>query len=257
MSNISIYNSEKQTLTGISFLKDVSVQIKIRDIKDISKFNIQVGSIMLTIINHLGIKEAVSKVEKDDVKEMILMQFKHLSLDEVSYAFKLERYGVYGDKTDHFQLFNAEYVSTVLNKYLNWKVETRKQNNLNTPQLPQKTELSQEEKDQQVIDGLEAVFNEYKETNRVTDGRLYLYEFFYKRNLLPKDAPTKNAVHKIACEQVKNRVSLTKEEKLLNKLTNNDGKPSDTVLKECKRISLERFFSKFTTFEQLKNKLIK
>ena len=255
MSNISIYNSEKQTLTGISFLKDVSVQIKIRDIKDISEFNTQVGSMMLTIINHLGIKEAVSKIEKDDVKEMILMQFKHLSLDEVSYAFKLERYGVYRDKTDHFQLFNAEYVSTVLNKYLKWKVETRKQNNLNTPRLPQQTELSQEEKDQKVIDGLNTVFNEYKNTDRVFDGRLYLYDFFYKRNLLPKDAPTKNAVYKIACEQIKNRISLTKEEKLLNQITNKVGKPSNEVINECKRITLERFFSQFTTFEQLKNKL--
>ena len=115
-----IYKEERQSLTTVEFLKDISNQIKIRDISKDDFKNQLIKSIVL--LNTLsGIKEPMDDVTKQDIKEMILMRFKALSFDEISYAFKKERYGDLGDRTEHYQLFDAKYVSEVLDKFVKWK----------------------------------------------------------------------------------------------------------------------------------------
>lgn len=138
----------------LSFAKEV---INFQKIKEMESQDVSVGLSMIftKASNLLGIKDPISDINKQDIKEMILSHFNNISLEEIDYAFKLERYGVLGDKTAHFQLLNSEYVSNVLNKYKKWLKETRLANNLS---------ISKKE-----INHLEIM----EETNKI-----HLYKFF-------------------------------------------------------------------------------
>lgn len=68
-----------------------------------------------------GFKGEIPDINKQDITDLLLTRFKTISLNELSFAFKIDRYGYHGEPTAHYQLFNAEYVVKVLNKYLDYK----------------------------------------------------------------------------------------------------------------------------------------
>ncbi|WP_159427056.1 hypothetical protein [Formosa haliotis] len=68
-----------------------------------------------------GFKGEIPEINKEDITDLLLTRFKTISLNELSFAFKIDRHGYHGDPTPHFQLFNAEYVTKVLNRYLKYK----------------------------------------------------------------------------------------------------------------------------------------
>lgn len=72
-----------------------------------------------------GFKGEIPEINKDDISELLLTRFKTISLNELNFAFKLDRHGYHGEPTQHYQLFNAEYVARVLNRYLKYKNEIR------------------------------------------------------------------------------------------------------------------------------------
>lgn len=72
-----------------------------------------------------GFKGEIPDINKQDITELLLNRFKTLSLSELNHAFKIDRHGYHGEPTQHFQLFNAEYVVRVLNNYLKYKERVR------------------------------------------------------------------------------------------------------------------------------------
>lgn len=252
---VIIYKEEVQNFEPVAFLKDISNQVKIRDIKDGQELNKCLAVVMIKIIFFSGIKEKVEEIHKADINKMILNYYKHLSLNEITYAFELERYGKLGEKIQHFQLFDASYMSSVISKYEKFKTEKRVEYKLNKPIVPTLPELTQSQKDEIVFLGIIQCYNDFILGKIVPSTKIYYYDFLFKRGFLPKDAPTKNAVSKIACENIKNRVNFTKEDHLMNQIINKDGSKSNELIIECKRISLERFFNQFRNESQLKTKL--
>lgn len=245
-------------LTPIPFAKNVLNLVKIRDLDQV---DINQGFAMLftRISNLIGIKEEISAINKTDISEMIVMRFKGLSLEEIDYAFKLERYGAYDDKTGHFQLFNAEYVSTILLKYKKWLQKTRFENNIPLVLEQKKViEISEEEKEKFVLEGLKNSFELYQTEGSFDGvGRLYLYEYLYDKNLLPKDKQTKDLVMKHAVKNIerKRKAALNKFEKAKFEIYTRKKENTSVVIVECKRISIVRFFDKFQSYEQLLNVL--
>jgi hypothetical protein len=51
-------------------------------------------------------------------------------MEEIEYAFCLNRDGVFGDPTPHYQFVDREYVGIVLRKYMNWKLEKNRRPNI-------------------------------------------------------------------------------------------------------------------------------
>jgi hypothetical protein len=80
---------------------------------------------------------------------MILSACADLTIEEIYKAFELERYGSYELKTDHYGLFNAEYVAAVIKNTENGNL-IHKGNTISPPQsgLP---EISDSEKQEIVI----------------------------------------------------------------------------------------------------------
>jgi hypothetical protein len=256
--SLTIYNPKRNDLTEVAFLKDAKSQIRIMDVQD--KVQLKNAFIAtLTITHNLsGIKEPLTNELKADIKEMVLMRFRYLSLDEICYAFKLERYGAHEKRTEHYQLFNAAYVADVLNKYKSWKQKKTLLHNLLRDESS-KTVISTEQNEEAIISGAKLAWKEVSETGEMTTNRTYLYHPLYQKGLLPTDDLIKQAVMKIAKSKVieKRQGSNSKmsKDKALDSILNNQKNPSKALITECYRITLERFFKSFTSEEQLLNKI--
>ena len=124
MSDLIIYNEKKNNLNNIDFVKDSKNQIQIKSIENKIYLGEQLSLLITQIYNLSGIKGELNQIQAQDVLKMILTQFKELSLNEIYKAFELERYGSYAKETDHYQLFNAQYVSSILKKYKSKKNNT-------------------------------------------------------------------------------------------------------------------------------------
>lgn len=176
--------SEAGSLSEISFAKEVVNFKKINNL-EAQELSFLLGSVFVKIVNLIGISNPVTDINKQDIKEMILMRFKNISVEEISYAFKLERFGLLGERTQHFQLFNAEYVSTVLDKYKKWLQKTRQDNNLpiSKPMTEQNT-ISKEEKEQIIIHGLITCFDAFAQTKKFDPNQIITH---YHDYLMDKD----------------------------------------------------------------------
>lgn len=226
----------------ITFAKNTITFDKIRNIPR-NEVSEGLAMIFVKVSNISGIKEAISDINKQDIKEMILSRFAGLSLEEIDYAFKLERYGAYGDKTQHFQLFNSEYVSTVLNKYKKWLNEKRVNNNLPISEKEKPMELTEEEKELIVYTGVIGCFKTFEETKRIEAGKGWVYDFFFEKKRLPKHTDEfKASVMEKAKTELENEIksggiNLQVKEALKNI------QPSGIAIK-CKEIILREYFER-------------
>jgi len=178
--------------------------------------------------------------------EMILNRFKGFSLEEIAYAFRIDRYGNHGEPTPHYQLFNAEYVSTVLGKYKNWLRKTRVNNNLPISKPTEEKALTEDEKEMLIVNGIIECFEEYSTTGCIPVGRIYVYEILRKRKLFPKHTKRfrEHIKRKAIRKRYKSRENSNTDRKsfksLLLQIQNKQN--NQTVL--CKEIILGTYFRK-------------
>lgn len=151
------------SLSSKTFLKKNFSVEKIKESKSRPEFVYEFTSMLTRISNLAGIKTEIDDLNAQDITKMILNYFSNLSVPEIYKAFELERYGEYEKKTDHFQLFNAEYVSSVLNKYKDWKLNTLKQNSIDVFLQPAPLEKTEAEKEQIFKEFVTMVYNEIQE----------------------------------------------------------------------------------------------
>tara|TARA_B100002049_G_scaffold42555_1_gene29031 strand:- start:20570 stop:21307 length:738 start_codon:yes stop_codon:yes gene_type:complete len=244
-------------LTEVAFARKVIDFDKVKNIP-LDQLGGLLGMVFVKAANLTGLKDPISDINKQDIKEMILVRFKNISIEEIDYAFKLERYGVYGERIQHFQLFNAEYVSKVLDQYKKWLLKTRQDNNISiskpvTNQLP---ELTESQKREIILNGLRAAHQEYQDTQSIAPGRIYLYDFLDEHGIMPTDLKVKERVKALAEKRLleRQKAALTQVERALYDITVN-GKPSKKVVLACKEISLERLFKEYKNVDQIINKI--
>lgn len=254
MSNIKIYKESSQQLSELSFVKDIPSQLKIKDISRNDFIN-QFGLIMVKIINHLGIKNAVTESEKEDIKEFILMRFKSLSLNEIEYAFKLERYSLYESKSSHYQLFNTDYVSMILNKYIQWKRKINFKNNLIAKSKNEK-EVSNQEKKQLEFQAVNKSLEYFIEHRSVDLNRIYVYDILDKLGYMPTNNEEKRKIKVDAQLILEKDLTREKENKKSNSI--DEKRQFDRVLEDvkngispkiiikCKELVLSKFYRDLT-----------
>jgi hypothetical protein len=252
MSQLVIYNDQSQALSEVAFVKDTLGQLKIREITDSVQVINHMANWIADTAHVMKIKDPVEPNFKKDIKELILMRFKNLSFDELYYAFKLERYGVYDVKTEHYQSFDATYVSAVLDKYVLWKREMK-----NRHQVAEQKELpkmSDAEKDFWNNIAVNTCLDHYLEHKEIKDGYIvHVYRILWEHDLLPKDVEYKKKIHKEALEvleyELQHKKAVDIEEKrqmkrLLDKITSEKptkGRVPEVTLK-CKELVLLKFF---------------
>ena len=246
MSNLQIYNERSVNLSPMSFVNDIQNQLKIRDLDtDSVDFENEIAVFFTKTVNLLGIKEAILDINKGDIFEMLIMQYKGLSVHELYYAFKLERYGKLAPKTQHYQLINAEYVSSVLNKYVNWKVSQRK-NNITTVKI--QASISQEQKTKIENDIVVRFIETYLSERIVEDEYFYVYDILDNRGLMNKDREYKQKVKEDAIYLLnqkysgKKATSMDELKSIKSKLKLLEIGQGGEIKGKCKILALEEFF---------------
>lgn len=170
---------DKCNIPVIAFLKANYDSIKIRNRKTEPEIKFLIGAALLKSAVHLGLKD-IDNLHKPDILNAIFLHYNDLTLEEIYKAFELERYGMYEVKTDHFQLFNAEYVTTILKKYRVFKSRLKSDHNI-MPDNQDSQELSPEEKEQMVKDAVNRVFNEFIETGTIDGPTEYIFDFLVEK----------------------------------------------------------------------------
>lgn len=225
-------------LSGVAFLKQEHVRIM--DLKQDRTFFSVLGVLLTKITVLAGIKEKIDDLNKQDISKMILKRYKTLSLNEIYFAFEKERYGEYEKKTSHFQLFNADYVSEILNKYKNWKRATKVEHNISAPLLQQENTISEQEKESIVAKGVERMYADYKEHKSVPIGCAYIYDYLLIKGEINKaEGPERTRILSIARKNLKSRNSTIQN--AINALQSK-GVSNVEIANECKRISLIEYF---------------
>lgn len=236
---------------------------KIKEISNDPEFKNLLGAVLVKISVLVGIKSEIDAFTKQDISKMILSVFKELSFEEINKAFELERYNQYDEKTDHYQLFDANYISTVLNKYKKWKVQEKKELNISAPKL--ETSISDSEKQKLREDLLKIIFQEISETGFSSDS----WHLYPELEASKKINPTKEEKKKLYKEQLKiyevEEKALIKSKYdpviikthlkyLSDKVTGKS--PVESVSNKCRSILVSNYLKNFVSdFESFKKQL--
>lgn len=211
------------------------------EIVEVRKF---LALIFVKVANLVGIKDPVSEINKQDIREMILTKFKSLSVQEIDYAFKLDRYS--GEPVQHYQLFNAEYVAKVLKKYQDWLLKKRQENNLNLSKIPEVVEPTPEERKEIRKQFLSNVFNDVKNTGYCTDGWLLYDDLLEQEKILVGDSVKKQMYDeqlKKYTEELKANGYQRSVKNEIEKLKRGDKKT--VIVNRCKNILVAQFIKDF------------
>jgi hypothetical protein len=203
---------EKSNVSPVLFLKSNFENKKIRERATDPDLKMIIGTMLIKICTLSGIKNEIDSLTAQDIVKMILSTYSDLTIEEIHKAFELERYGSYEDKTEHFQLFNSDYISKILKKYKNWKQKTKSLHNIEFNSKNQLPELTESQKETILINGVNRVYQEYQSTKIIEDPCEYIFDFLIqkgkiKNNSNPKVLEYYQTKLQQAKEQLKNEQS--------------------------------------------------
>lgn len=194
---------------------------------------------------YIGIKDPINQLNKDDIKNLIYLQYRNLTFEELNKAFTMERYNLLEPKTEHYQIFGTEYVGAVLKKFVAWKrrIQTHAKIPIFKPYEPPK--LTEEEKEAINIKGICDLVTEFALTKRLMPGYIVNnYDYLYKKGLLPKHTKAfRKKINRKAINRLyKNRKKLSFEErKFLKKIVVKTDYKNHIFRTKCCEIVLEEF----------------
>lgn len=238
----------------VNFLRENYSNKRIRERSKDIDFKMMLSLALTKICAYAGIKdEGLSSFDAEDIIKMILSAYNSLTLEEVYKAFELERYGVYKDKTQHYQLFNAEYVSAVLKKYNSWKQITKIEHNIQPEnKIP---EMSDTQKKEIVNNGVLRVFNEYKETGIIAEPCTHVFDELYERgHIKGGETPALQAYYQKKYQQAQTEVEAEMKQEtagsvadlrnIREELEKIQQGASEKIIVRTKRIILSEYFDK-------------
>lgn len=197
-----------------------------------------------TIATLSGIKSEISKADMADIVKMILKRFKQLSFEDIGIAFEMERYNEYDEKTQHFNLFNAEYVSAILKKYQKWKSKYRNDHNLSISVDIPKVEFDDSEYYELIYDEVKSGFT--------SKAGIY-FDAMAKKNLfkpIPKSEYLNTIERVKAMEIQKLRQSNSRADRTRAKKLRDSGADKLVILK-AKDIMITKVLSKLDKNEMI------
>ena len=219
---------------------------KLRAYSEVERLTIA-KSLVVSLLNKLGVGNKSNEQHHIEVIKFIANN-KEFTPEEFEKAFNLAIEGLFA--IDLFQQLNCIIVGKVMNEYRNYR-KTNLKNYKHQLQLQQSTikDITEEEKHELFINTLKDEFQSYKDTEKVNDMRNWLYDELLKYNLTVSEA------HKsIAWKHTINEVKKIQDDlRKRDKLSKDEMKSKAVVI--YKRKLIEILFSKFTTIEQLLNKI--
>lgn len=171
------------SVSDVGFVKSVFKMKKVRDRKAEPNISFTIGMVVTQAAALSGLKSDVSEQISQDVVNMIFIAFPDLTIEEIIKAFQMERYGQLIPKTEHFQLFNADYVSTILRKYKSWKSQIKKEHNITNQK---EIEVNKDEIQTVKVAGIIDCYETWVDTGKVEDIRFNVFDMLYAVQVIPK-----------------------------------------------------------------------
>lgn len=175
---------QKPITTALAFVKSIPETLKIKDRKTEVDIQPLIWIMLVKIAALAGIKDAIDDFNKSDILKMIFTSFSDLTIEEIYKGFELERHSQYEVKTEHFQLFNSEYVSQVLNKYKKWKLNIKVQHNLHSTNLTPEKTLEEKDIENILKNGVNRVYKEYKDDSVLEDTIEHIFDFLIEKDFI-------------------------------------------------------------------------
>lgn len=188
---------ETKALTPVVFIRQIAEFKKLRD----RKTDIYIQEFLISIIIKAsalsGIKNPITLFDQQDIMRMLFNLFGDLSAEEINKAFELERYGAYQkmcqvtkttvrNKTEHYQLFNADYVGDILRKYREWKMIIKTQHNITAVKPLELPSMSESQEKEILIKSTIDLFEEFKSTRLLPEFNSHIFDFLFKIGVFKK-----------------------------------------------------------------------
>ena len=242
---------KKQTeSTAPVFIKNTYKFVKIRDRQTEFNFKTLIGVMFVEISILAGVKD-IADENKRDIMKMILTTCSDLTIEEIYKAFELERYGEYGQKTEHFQLFNADYIAKIIAKYREWKLQIKTQHNISLTLLKEKNEEKVSAEEQKLIMGnaIKRLYYEFLESGEVSIPCSYIFDDMYYRGMfIGMDLPTYKRIaerevrYEITSKKTASKFEFNAVKEILKNIETNDR--NEKVLAYAKRLVIHDYFTR-------------
>lgn len=245
---VNFQNIEERTnLTPISFLKEHYSFLKIKDLKNNPNFKFTMAICWSKICALSGIRTEVDSFVVEDMSKMINNVYSELSVEEIYKAFELERHGVYESRTEHFQLFSAEYISSILKKYKIWKIEMLRRHYIKPPEIENTKTISIEEQYEIMNKAIIRLYDEFLESEEISIPCIHVFDELYLRKIFPPDTDYKGkyAIAKFQLEkELKAEKSTNRQDrlKIQEVISNLDSDKNEKVLSRAKQLVLKDYF---------------
>ena len=176
------------------------------------------GLLFTRIAALVGVKGQIDPLQKQEIWNVVFSRFSGLSFQDIYKAFQMDRSDEFDTVTDHFQFFDVSYVSTVLNKYIEWKRKTQIEHNISISEKATEKMITEEEKEFRTRRWLISGFQEYKDTGALPVLAVPLYDALYTLGMLTPYYATytdekRATMLEAATERAKNQMSTTDNRK--------------------------------------------
>lgn len=140
------------------------------------------GLLFTRIATLVGLKGEIDPLQKQEIWTAVFGRFSGLSFQEIYKAFQMDRSKEFGEITKLFDFFDVSYVSTVLEKYTEWKRKTQIEHHISISNEPKTTipMITEANIQQWLINH----FLEYKNTKAMPPLPVPIYEALQKRGVL-------------------------------------------------------------------------
>lgn len=140
------------------------------------------GLLFTRIAALVGVKGEIDPLQKQEIWTAVFGRFSGLSFQEIYKAFQMDRSKEFEEITNHFHFFDVSYVSTVLEKYIEWKRKTQVEHHISISNEPKTTipMITEANIQQWLINH----FLEYKNTKAMPPLPVPIYEALQKRGVL-------------------------------------------------------------------------
>lgn len=181
---------QKCSFGAVQFLKINLENKKIRERTTEPDIKMLIGIMLMKIGTLSGIKNEIDTIIGQDIIKMIFSTYGDLTIEELNKAFELERYGSFDDKTEHYQLFNADYIAKILKKYKKWKHNIKIHHDITADTL--KLEAITESQKQTIIqNGINTLYEQYKSTKTIEDPSEYVFDYLVKTGKIKNNSNPK------------------------------------------------------------------
>lgn len=181
---------EKCSLPSVQFLKSNLANKKIKERQTEPDIKSLIGVMFAKIGALSGIKNEIDSMIAQDILKMIFNTYGNLTIEEIYKAFELERYGSFEDKTQHFQMIDADYVAKVLKKYIHWKHTIKMQHNIAADTLKLEA-ITDSQKEDIVKDGINHFYQQYKTDKTIEDPSEYVFDFLVQKGIIKNNSNPK------------------------------------------------------------------